>query len=297
MKEIKPNYYENFICIADQCNHNCCIGWEIDIDPETLDLYQKLPGELGARLRATISMEETPHFILAEHDRCPFLNQQNLCEIISQIGEESLCNICADHPRFRNFFTDRVEIGLGLCCEAAGRLILNQKEPMRLIESGTENLTDEEYALLAFRDKIIGILQDRTQSMRERIETVLSSIGCSLPNKDWYPVFFALERLDPVWEDYLLRLRLPPSPLSPEWEIPFEQLAVYFIYRHLSAGPEDGRIKERVLFVMLSTAIVQQIFATDPIHSMDQLIEIARLYSAEIEYSDENIDRLLNEFT
>ncbi len=297
MKEIKPNYYDNFICIADQCRHNCCIGWEIDIDPETLALYQELPGELGNQLRASISLEDTPHFILAEHDRCPFLNQQNLCEIITQMGDRNLCNICADHPRFRNFFTDREEIGLGLCCEAAGRLILGQKEKAVLTESGNEVLTDSENALIAFRDKIIGILQDRTHPMQERMDQVLSAIGCSLPNKDWYSVYFALERLDPAWEEYLRRLKMPPSPLSVEWEIPFEQLAVYFIYRHLSAGLDDGRIKERVLFAMLSTAIIRQIFAVDPCRSMDQLIEIARLYSAEIEYSDENIDRLLDEFT
>ncbi len=297
MKEIKPNYYDNFICIADQCNHNCCIGWEIDIDPETLELYQELPGALGNQLRSSISLEETPHFILAEHGRCPFLNQQNLCDIITQIGKENLCNICADHPRFRNFFTDREEIGLGLCCEAAGRLILEQKEKTVLIESGVEMLTDDENVLLAFRDQIISILQDRTYSMQERIEKVFSFIGCSLPEKDWYSVFFDLERLDPAWEDYLLRLKMPPSLLSAEWEIPLEQLAVYFVYRHLSAGLDDGKINERVLFAMLSTAIIQQIFAADPILSMDQFIEIARLYSAEIEYSDENIDRLLDKFT
>ncbi len=297
MKEIKLNYYDNFICIADQCNHNCCIGWEIDIDPETLALYQELPGELGNQLRASISLEDTPHFILAEYDRCPFLNQQNLCEIIAQIGQENLCNICADHPRFRNFFTDRVEIGLGLCCEAAGRLILSQKEKVLLIESGTETLTDAENALITFRDKIIRILQDRACSMQARMDQVLSAIGCSLPDKDWYSVFFDLERLDPAWEEYLLRLKMPPSLLSAEWEIPFEQLPVYFIYRHLSAGLEDGRIYERVLFSMLSTTIIRQIFAVDPCRSMDQLIEIARLYSAEIEYSDENIEQLLDKFT
>ncbi len=292
MKEIKPNYYDNFICIADQCNHNCCIGWEIDIDPETLILYQQLPGDLGNRLRTSISLEGTPHFILAERDRCPFLNQHNLCEIITQIGEENLCDICADHPRFRNFFTDREEIGLGLCCEAAGRLILEQKEKVYLMESGTETLSDAENALISFRSKIIDILQDRDHSMQERIDQVLSFIGCRLPSKDWYGIYVGLERLDPAWEDYLQRLRMPPLSLSSEWEIPFEQLSIYFVYRHLN----DERIYERVLFAMLSTAIIRQIFAADPIRSMDHLIEIARLYSAEIEYSDENIDRLLDEF-
>ena len=39
MKEVFPNYYKKFKCIADKCKHNCCIGWEIDIDNDTLEFY------------------------------------------------------------------------------------------------------------------------------------------------------------------------------------------------------------------------------------------------------------------
>lgn len=51
---IVPAYYEEFQCVADACRHNCCIGWEIDIDEETAARYQKIPGELGDRLRRQI---------------------------------------------------------------------------------------------------------------------------------------------------------------------------------------------------------------------------------------------------
>ena len=39
MKLYAPAYYKNFKCIADKCEHSCCVGWEIDIDKETLDKY------------------------------------------------------------------------------------------------------------------------------------------------------------------------------------------------------------------------------------------------------------------
>ena len=32
----RPSYYRQFRCIGSDCTDNCCIGWEIDIDPETL---------------------------------------------------------------------------------------------------------------------------------------------------------------------------------------------------------------------------------------------------------------------
>lgn len=121
MKYIAPNYYKAFSCLAGQCQHSCCIGWEIDVDEAAFQRYQSTVGQMGQRLRASISQDGgTPHFILAEGDRCPLLRQDGLCDMILQPGEDALCQICADHPRFRNYFSDQVELGLGLCCEAAG---------------------------------------------------------------------------------------------------------------------------------------------------------------------------------
>ena len=40
MKLFAPKYYGSFKCIADKCEHSCCIGWEIDIDDTTLKKYR-----------------------------------------------------------------------------------------------------------------------------------------------------------------------------------------------------------------------------------------------------------------
>ena len=47
---IYPNYYKKFRCIAGDCRDNCCIGWEIDVDGDTLRKYEKIGGDFGARL-------------------------------------------------------------------------------------------------------------------------------------------------------------------------------------------------------------------------------------------------------
>ena len=44
--------------------------------------------------------------------------------MITDYGEKSLCQVCGDHPRFRSFFGDRVETGLGLSCEQAVNVVL-----------------------------------------------------------------------------------------------------------------------------------------------------------------------------
>ena len=35
-----PDYFDQFACLAGDCPHSCCIGWEIDIDPDTADYYR-----------------------------------------------------------------------------------------------------------------------------------------------------------------------------------------------------------------------------------------------------------------
>ncbi len=132
-----PSYYKEFRCIADRCRHTCCAGWEIDVEGETLPKYLA-DGEIAPHL----CLDETPHILLEAGERCPFLQSDGLCHLIITRGEDSLCQICRDHPRFRNFWTDREEIGLGMVCEEAARLILSQHTPLTLetlSESGGES--------------------------------------------------------------------------------------------------------------------------------------------------------------
>lgn len=146
MKLIAPEYYTKFHCIADKCRHSCCVGWGIAIDPDKLVYYRSIEGEFGARLQKGIAeADDAAQFILDDEERCPFLNRTGLCDMITALGEDALCQICRDHPRFRNFYADRTEIGLGLCCEAAGELILSQQEKLTLItleDDGAADLPD-----------------------------------------------------------------------------------------------------------------------------------------------------------
>ena len=175
-----PDYYPQFHCIASGCRHTCCAGWEIDIDPESLSRYQRLEGGFGDYVRRSISLEGTPHFVLGEHERCPLLDREGLCELIQREGEGALCQICRDHPRFRNYFSDRIEMGLGLVCEEAARVILRWPSPLRLIlleGDGTGEPTDDERYLFALRDEWLRSLPEegpRTRLMETLIYRHLS---------------------------------------------------------------------------------------------------------------------------
>ena len=59
-----PKYYKDFKCTADKCSHSCCIGWEIDIDPDTQNKYNELTDGYSNVIKNSISSEGAPHFTL-----------------------------------------------------------------------------------------------------------------------------------------------------------------------------------------------------------------------------------------
>ena len=307
MRQVYPNYYSQFHCTAGACRHSCCIGWEIDVDAAALEKYRAVSGELSEKLKKNITHGKAPHFRLADGERCTFLNDDNLCELILHGGEELLCQICADHPRFRNFFSTRTEIGLGLCCEEAARLILSQNETVTFINTGkAEPLDREEAALLALRDELFALAQDRSVPIAAREDAILRYVGTALPERnarEWAAFYLLLERMDEAWTA-LLRdlgdadLTAFTAYMQPR-ETEYEQLLCYFLYRHLSAALDDGDASGKAAFAVLSTRFLRQLGAwqyekTGRFTQGDQ-IELARLYSAEIEYSQENLDALYDE--
>lgn len=305
MKLIAPSYYPAFRCIADKCRHSCCVGWEIDVDADALHRYEQLPGALGDRLRAAIDHSgDTPHFRLDEQERCPFLNKAGLCDLICQLGEGSLCQICADHPRFRSYFADRTEIGLGLCCEEAARLILSQREKTTLLsleDDGTnEPLPEEEALVLQQREALLSIAQDRRIPIGERVSHLAELCGAEHLRGDlsrWADFLLTLERLDEHWAEELILLRGTPAPeanFSAEEAIHFEQLLVYFLYRHIPGAVDDGDLQGRLALVLLSWQVIARLFFLHQDRTLTALTEIARLYSSEIEYSDDNLSALLD---
>ena len=290
MRRFKPSYYDEFKCIADKCRHNCCVGWEIDVDEDMLVKYMTEHGEFGDRLRASISLEdECPHFVLGEGERCPFLNENNLCDIIINMGEECLCQICNDHPRFVNFSEDREEVGLGLCCEEAARLIVTYPDKVKILGEKS----DEDAVIFNMRDTVIEKLQQRGKSIDERIEEVKGIFNIKMPEKQWDIEFLKLERLDKSWPERLMSLRGQGHELKEDWSVPFEQILVYFIYRYMAEGMYDGRYNERVLFALLSFYMIRELFERSE-ETMEELCEICRMYSCEVEYSEENVEALLD---
>lgn len=302
MIEAVPNYYSRFHCIADRCGHSCCIGWEIDVDEEAMARYRSMDTAFGARIRENIEGDE-PHFRLREGDRCPFLNERGLCDMILECGEDILCDICALHPRFRNFYSSFFETGLGLCCEEAARIVLSQTEPF-CIDHPDVALSEEESALLAEREAVFSILQNRDEPIADRFCRLSEAYGFSFDFSiaSLCSAYRELERLDERWSEVLDTLDGYSFDggifCEKAWQLPFEQLAVYFIFRHFAGGLEDGDTASRIRLAMMSCYLIGALFErlrkTAHDAGFEALVEIVRMYSSEIEYSTENCDILMS---
>lgn len=199
MRIIRPKFWDAFQCIGGACTDNCCIGWEICIDDETLEYYQEVHGAMGARLKKSIVKEKEEYSFRMCNGRCVFLNEENLCDLIIGLGDDSLCDICREHPRFYEDFGVRQEAGLGLCCEEAVRLLLENKRPLEfeMVEIDDGNQETENYdwfqELDAVRTVIFEILQNRKRPWNIRMKDLLILTGKIQDQMD-------KENLEGIWK-------------------------------------------------------------------------------------------------
>lgn len=163
-----PDYFESFQCIGSQCPDTCCAGWEVDVDPDSCDYYRSVPGEFGARLRKTLHEDgEERYFPLNSAGRCPFLDQQNLCDIYKNLGEASLCQTCTEYPRYFMDIGNYEQIDMSLSCMELGRIFFSNPQPVSYVRTENDaigdDLSSEEQQLLievlALRNQSINFIQ------------------------------------------------------------------------------------------------------------------------------------------
>ena len=286
-----PKYYSNFHCIADRCKHSCCIGWEIDIDTETLKKYQDCTHCYGEQIRASIDSEETPHFRLGVEERCPHLNERGLCKIILSAGEDLLCDICREHPRFYHDTSYGKEVGIGMACEEACRLILSSDEYAKMIKIEELPFETEErdFDAIAHRERVFLLLSDRSLSYFDRMNAIALAYDVSASvctDEEWRDLFANLEYLDEAHRTSFLQYT--SNVCTPEkLEKPLERAFAYFVFRHCSDAYDMDEFRTGLGFAMLCVRLLASLAMKN-----EDLAECARILSEELEYSEENTEAI-----
>lgn len=320
-----PDYYPRFKCIADKCSDTCCQGWEICIDEDSLGRYRSVGGAIGQRLSENITIDgDGAHFILAEDDRCPFLNSSNLCDLYIALGEKSLCGICTDHPRFRSFLSDRTEIGIGLCCEAVAEIILTEEKPVHIVPEA--DLPDDalEKAVLQIREMLFKLCEsdepfitlrkccalaiDAQDMLAESDFSGISELyehfsGYSfaieeISDEEVISLLKAMESISPEWDEMLKRLENGEYKTDFSSENEMRRLAEYFIFRHFPESLSDGDIVSKACFAYFAVLAVKMFWGAYLYESsaltLRDRINGAKLFSKGVEYSEINMQRAYN---
>ena len=301
MKLYAPGYYKDFSCIADKCTHSCCIGWEIDIDSDTMAKYASVSHGYGKQIRDSIDVSDSPHFRLGAGERCPHLNDAGLCRIITELGEDYLCDICREHPRFYNDTLHGKEVGLGMACEEACRIILESDDYARMMEIGevAGEVEPADFDVIACRDTAYKILSDLSLSYTEKLLRMQKEFRVHpdcMPDASWRDFLSSLEYLDEPHRDSFLHYS-SDGFTPPEWEQPLTRALAYFLYRHGSGARDWQEFREAVGLSLFCERLLASIAKAEGIQNMTDFIRLARIVSEEIEYSEENTEAIRFEFS
>lgn len=178
MKVLKPFYYDDFKCIANDCIDSCCIGWQINIDENTYKKYKKVKGVFGKelnnginRIRSKSSKLEYGKMKLKDK-RCYMLNEDNLCNVYINLGESYLCNTCKMYPRDINKYGEIYERDLYMSCPEVARYFVKHKGDF-YFNMDEEELSDldKDYIMNKIYDeKLYNILWDSRSLAMEIIQ-------------------------------------------------------------------------------------------------------------------------------
>lgn len=172
MKRIRPDYYEKFQCIAGLCSITCCQEWKIAVDADTNRKWKKLlpPQDVTPQkknLSAYTTNKNGGRVIeLTEDHKCPFLNKNKLCKLVTAYGDKVLSQTCTVFPREVHRFSEWEEETLMPCCPAVIDLLREEEESHIRMERWTA--ADEyEQICVMIRNKIADFFSEDDKSVEE----------------------------------------------------------------------------------------------------------------------------------
>lgn len=200
MECIRPNYYDQFECIAGACPDTCCAGWQIMIDKQSLEMYKNTTGGFGNRLQNEIDWKEEA--FRQYNGDCAFLNEAGLCDIYSELGKDSLCQTCKQYPRYTEEFEGVREEFLCISCPVVADMLLEKKEKtvLNITETEEEDEFYEDFDFFLFtklqdsRAYLLEMLQKREVNIATRL-SCLVAFGHDMQRRIWMDEVYKMDLL------------------------------------------------------------------------------------------------------
>jgi hypothetical protein len=191
-----------------------------------------------------------------------------------------------------------MEVGLGMACEEACRLILTSDEYGIFVSLGEIAGEDGEgdFDSLALRERVYDILSRRELSYGERLCLISEAFDvtpAALDDGEWKEVLSSLEYLEEAHRDRFSVYTSSACP-SAEWEEPLERALAYFVYRHCSEAESEWDFRCSLGFCLFCERLLASM--AENVCSWDDFSDCARILSEELEYSEENTEGINTEF-
>lgn len=161
--------YNNFKCIAEKCKFTCCSGWDINIDSNTYEKWNKEKNKCKDMLNKLKFIDED-YIIVNKRtsEVCPFLDNKGLCNIVKNNGDEYLSLTCQKFPRVENTFEGIKELTLSCSCPEVVNIIDKIKEEIILVKCDNNDHGDLPIEI-KIRDTIIKIIKEKDLSIESKL--------------------------------------------------------------------------------------------------------------------------------
>ncbi|EIF6167373.1 flagellin lysine-N-methylase [Clostridium perfringens] len=169
---LKISGYNDFKCTANKCKFTCCEGWDINIDKDTYERWEKDEKDSNYLLNGVKTKEcngKEEYFINKEtFEKCPFLDCEGLCNIVKSHGEGYLSKTCHSFPRMNNDFGHKRELSLSCACPEVVEILDKIHEKIGM-EPKSSNDEEEDLLELKIRESLINIIYEDKFSLDERL--------------------------------------------------------------------------------------------------------------------------------
>lgn len=167
---LKITNYDKFECTADKCRFTCCDGWDVSIDADTYNKWKKDNHyQILNKIKVKKSGKRTEYFINKEnHESCPFLDTQGLCQIVKNHGEEYISSTCHRFPRIENKFEDRREVSLSCACPEVVEIISNLSGKINMVSENQKDIQND-LLELKIREILVNIVQQDNFLLEEKL--------------------------------------------------------------------------------------------------------------------------------
>ena len=186
---LETDYFEKFRCKGGACRNSCCEGWRISVSMNEyfrligLDCSEKLHRRLeGAFVAPEYPTPEkfrqiAPNWL----GKCPMHDENGLCMLHSECGEDALPEICRVYPRSLKKEGALNQACCSSSCEAVIEILFDESQlhfclaqlPLR-----PEYAEDRPADMMKICAQCMWALQDRDVSLGERIRNICALLGC-----------------------------------------------------------------------------------------------------------------------